>query len=134
MKKILAYRKVVNYSKANVKLLFLLVLFLRRRKGFLSPYTTGQAGHGRNNFQGKDDSCKITLAIYMNYLSMVNVYCTPWWVVFRYFAWISSAGLMSPPEDWYMVMRTGYASMCVVDMAHRQECEGEQISMNGYTP
>ena len=32
---------------------------------------TAQAGYRRGNFIGKDDSCDCTLAICMNYLSMV---------------------------------------------------------------
>ena len=31
---------------------------------------TGQAGHGRGRFLGKDSSCDSTLVFYMNYVSM----------------------------------------------------------------
>ena len=39
-----------------------------------SLYCTGQAGHGRANFIGKDDNCDSTLTIYMNCLSMDVAY------------------------------------------------------------
>ena len=39
-----------------------------------SLYCTGQAGHGRANFLGKDDNWDSTLTIYMNCLSMDVAY------------------------------------------------------------
>ena len=35
----------------------------------MNTSTYWQAGHGKGNFLGKDDSCDNTLAIYMKYLA-----------------------------------------------------------------
>ena len=65
-------------DSTNLLIIFHLVLLMKKYhiKWWSLQCTesthTGQTGHGKSNYPGKDDSCDSTFVIFMNYLSTIE--------------------------------------------------------------